>query len=79
MMHLSTYLFLCINITSYSTMNMFTYKLHTCACVPSSVQLFCDPTDCGPPTSLLAQLAKSLPAMLETQVPSLGWEDHLEK
>ena len=35
--------------------------------------------DCGPPTSLVAQFVKSLPAMLETQVPSLGWEDPLEK
>ena len=29
--------------------------------------------------SLLAQLVKNLPAMQETWVQSLGWEDHLEK
>ena len=28
---------------------------------------------------LIAQLVKSLPAMLETQVRFLGWEDPLEK
>ena len=30
-------------------------------------------------TSLVAQLVKNLPAMWETWVPSLGWEDPLEK
>ena len=29
--------------------------------------------------SLVAQLVKNLPAMRETWVPSLGWEDRLEK
>ena len=29
--------------------------------------------------SLVAQMVKRLPAMRETQVPSLGWEDPLEK
>ena len=29
--------------------------------------------------SLLAQSVKNLPAMQETQVQSLGWEDPLEK
>ena len=29
--------------------------------------------------SLIAQLVKNLPAMQETWVPSLGWEDPLEK
>ena len=29
--------------------------------------------------SLLAQMVKNLPAMQETQVRSLGWEDPLEK
>ena len=29
--------------------------------------------------SLVAQLVKNLPAMLETWVRSLGWEDPLEK
>ena len=29
--------------------------------------------------SLVAQRIKRLPAMRETQVPSLGWEDPLEK
>ena len=27
----------------------------------------------------MAQMVKNLPAMQETQVPSLGWEDPLEK
>ena len=30
-------------------------------------------------TSLVAQMAKNLPAMQEIQVQSLGWEDPLEK
>ena len=30
-------------------------------------------------SSLVAQLVKSLPAMQETRVQSLGWEDALEK
>ena len=30
-------------------------------------------------TSLVAQLVKNLPAMWETPVPFLGWEDALEK
>ena len=29
--------------------------------------------------SLVAQMVKSLPTMWETRVPSLGWEDPLEK
>ena len=29
--------------------------------------------------SLVAQMVKNLPAMWETQVQSLGWEDPLEK
>ena len=29
--------------------------------------------------SLMAQTVKDLPAVLETQVQSLGWEDPLEK
>ena len=34
---------------------------------------------CKDPGSLMAQRVKSPPAMQETQVPSLGWEDPLEK
>ena len=30
-------------------------------------------------SSLVAQMEKNLPAMQETQVQSLGWEDALEK
>ena len=30
-------------------------------------------------TSLVAQMVKNLPAMQETWIPSLGWEDPLEK
>ena len=33
----------------------------------------------GGGTSLVAQLVKNPPAMQETWVPSLGWEDSLEK
>ena len=29
--------------------------------------------------SLVAEMVKNLPAMLETWVPSLGWEDPLEE
>ena len=39
--------------------------------------LFIFITDTG--TSLMAQMVKNLPAMQETQVPSLGQEDPLEK
>ena len=34
---------------------------------------------CPPRDSLVAQMVKRLPAMWETQVQSLGWEDPLEK
>ena len=34
---------------------------------------------CNAGASLMAQIVKNLPAMLETQVQSLGWEDLLEK
>ena len=30
-------------------------------------------------TSLIAELGKNLPAMQDTRVQSLGWEDRLEK
>ena len=33
----------------------------------------------GNPLELVAQIVKNLPAMQETQVRSLGWEDPLEK
>ena len=33
----------------------------------------------GPLASLVAQMVKHLPAVQETWVPSLGWEDPLEK
>ena len=38
---------------------------------------FYDPVDIG--ASLVAQLVKNLPAMQETWVQSLGWEDPLDK
>ena len=45
--------------------------------------LFDDPVDAGNlisgSSSLIAQLVKNLPAMLEIWVRSLGWEDPLEK
>ena len=34
---------------------------------------------CRPGASLVAQLAKNLPAMQETWVQRLGWEDPLEE
>ena len=34
---------------------------------------------CSVKTSLVAQMVKCLSTMQETQVPSLGGEDHLEK
>ena len=37
------------------------------------------PSTGGPWVSLVAQTVKNLPAMQETQVQSLGWEDPLEK
>ena len=39
--------------------------------------IFGETTD--PKASLVAQMVKNLPAMHETQVQSLGWEDTLEK
>ena len=39
----------------------------------------CDLVTKPPPASLVAQLAKNPPAMWETWVQSLGWEDPLEK
>ena len=33
----------------------------------------------GDRASLVGQMVKSLPAMKETQLPSRGWEDPLEK
>ena len=45
--------------------------------------VFFDGAFCTPPNafwaSLIAQLIKNLPAMQETQVRFLGWEDALEK
>ena len=35
--------------------------------------------NCNPLVFLVAQLVKNLPAMWETWVQSLGWEDSLEK
>ena len=36
-------------------------------------------TECNRLASLVAQMVKNLPAMQETWLPSLGWEDPLEK
>ena len=36
-------------------------------------------TCCSVPRNIVAQLVKNLPAMRETWVRSLGWEDPLEK
>ena len=35
--------------------------------------------DCPHRASIVAQLVNNLPAMWETWIPSLGWEDPLEK
>ena len=45
----------------------------------SSVMSCVDNKYPGYGASLVAQMAKNLPAMQETWVPSLGWEDCLEK
>ena len=42
-------------------------------------QQFRDARICRPRASLVAQMVKTLPAMQETQVQCLGWEDPLEK
>ena len=34
---------------------------------------------CTSASSLVAQMVKNLPAMQETQVPFMGWEDPVEK
>ena len=54
--------------------------------VPQSCPTLYDPMDCSPPDlplisgpSLMAQTVKSLPAVWETQVQSLGAEDPLEE
>ena len=46
--------------------------------VSFSIQLKASPND-GPRASLVAQLVKNPPAMQETWVRSLGWEDPLEE
>ena len=44
----------------------------------NNIQTFCNGKDTG--ASLVAQMIKkNLPAMRETQVQSLGWEDPMEK
>jgi len=61
--------------------------------VAQSCPAFCGPMDCSLPgssdhgilqatilgASHVAQMVKNMPAMRETQVRSLGWEDPLEK
>ena len=47
-----------------------------CNHVQGSLLSLLDPL---PGASLIAQLLKNLPLMKETLVPSLGWEDPLEK
>ena len=44
---------------------------------PRSPALWVDALPSAPP-SLVAQIIKNLPAVQETQVQSLGWEDPLE-
>ena len=47
-----------------------------CSVGAQSCPTLCDPVDLA---SLIAQLVKNLPAMQETPVRLLGWEDPLEK
>ena len=51
------------------------WQHHLQFCAEKSLALYCGFTF----TSLVAQRVKHLPAMLETRVRSLGWEDPLEK
>ena len=53
-------------------------SLHLLGHSPSITVLFCSPLCCLR-ASLVAQRVEHLPAMWETQVQSLGWEDPLEK
>ena len=45
----------------------------------SALRFLYSPTLTSIQASLVAQLVKNLPAMWEIWIPSLGWEDHLEK
>ena len=64
---LNSYLFLFVH-QSYSFSLIF----------PKLLNVF-DLKSTNKPASLVAQMVKCLPAMRETQVQSLGWEDLLEK
>ena len=46
---------------------------------PTSLSLSMHPSTLSPGRSCISQMVKNLPAMQETQVQSLGWEDTLEK
>ena len=50
-----------------------------CAQLLSHVQLIVTSWTIAHQASLVVQMVKNLPAMQETQVQSLGWEDPLEK
>ena len=50
-----------------------------CAQLLSHVRLIVTSWTTAQQASLVAQMVKNLPAMQETQVQSLGWEDPLEK
>ena len=45
---------------------------------PPGKPLWVAVTECNRLASLVAQMVKNLPAMQETWLPSLGWEDPLE-
>ena len=49
---------------------MYIYQPFLCICVSMHLSIW---------ASLVAQIVKNLPAMQETWVQSLGWEDPMEK
>ena len=56
-----------LHVCEINSLPFFCMLVHTRFCL------------CPPRTSLVAQTVEGLPAMQETQVQSLGWEDPLEK
>ena len=61
-------------VTKYFTCTVDFNSRRSISCYPHFVD---EQTDIG--ASLVAQMVKCLPAMRETQVQFLGWEDPLEK
>ena len=63
--------------SAYLRLLIFLLAILIPACASSSLAFWV--IYCAYRASLVAQLVKNLPAMLETWVRSLGWEDSLEK